>query len=163
MVALATTLGVSRATLYRWTGDREQLLSDVLWADFDKAADLVESQAATMGRQRLEDVFGALIDLVAESPLIRGFLLVEGNAGLHIIISPAGSFRRRLVARAAALIEREQERGAYRAPAPCDVLSDGVIALGERFLHHGEAAVHRPDPATAKQLLHLLLREDPLP
>src|SRR5437588_1060440 len=32
MQALAAELGVSRATLYRWTGHREQLLSDVLWS-----------------------------------------------------------------------------------------------------------------------------------
>ena len=32
MLALSAELVVSRATLYRWTGDREQLLSDVLWS-----------------------------------------------------------------------------------------------------------------------------------
>ncbi len=33
MVHLAADLGVSRATLYRWTGDRERLLADAVWAE----------------------------------------------------------------------------------------------------------------------------------
>jgi AcrR family transcriptional regulator len=32
MQALAAELGISRATLYRWCGHREQLLADVLWS-----------------------------------------------------------------------------------------------------------------------------------
>src|SRR5580658_6573309 len=31
MQSLASELGISRATLYRWCGDRNKLLSDVLW------------------------------------------------------------------------------------------------------------------------------------
>ena len=32
MQALAQQLGVSRGTLYRWTGSRERLLVDVVWS-----------------------------------------------------------------------------------------------------------------------------------
>ena len=32
MSELATALGISRATLYRWVGDREQLLGEILWS-----------------------------------------------------------------------------------------------------------------------------------
>ena len=39
MVALAAELDVSRATLYRWTGDRERLLADAVWAEARATAD----------------------------------------------------------------------------------------------------------------------------
>ncbi len=32
MQALARSLGVNRATLYRWVGSREQLLTEILWS-----------------------------------------------------------------------------------------------------------------------------------
>src|ERR1039458_8783129 len=32
MQALARTLNVDRATLYRWVGSREQLLTEILWS-----------------------------------------------------------------------------------------------------------------------------------
>src|SRR5271167_3075033 len=35
MQALARALSVDRATLYRWVGSREQLLSEVLWSLID--------------------------------------------------------------------------------------------------------------------------------
>src|SRR5437016_13844445 len=36
MLALAAQLGVSRATVYRWTGHRERLLADILWSLSDE-------------------------------------------------------------------------------------------------------------------------------
>src|SRR5258708_4502287 len=35
MGALAADVGISRPTLYRWTGDRERLLADVSWAEVE--------------------------------------------------------------------------------------------------------------------------------
>src|ERR1700691_703680 len=39
MARLADDLGVARTTLYRWTGDRDQLISDVLWAESQQTID----------------------------------------------------------------------------------------------------------------------------
>ena len=39
MVELAADLDVARATLYRWTGDRERLLADTVWAEAHAIAD----------------------------------------------------------------------------------------------------------------------------
>lgn len=57
MQALAAELDVSRATLYRWTGSREQLLADVLWSLSD---DIFERAKADhpehTGPERLRDL-----------------------------------------------------------------------------------------------------------
>ena len=44
MQALARTLNVDRATLYRWVGSREQLLTEILWS-------LIEPTIGTCGRR----------------------------------------------------------------------------------------------------------------
>src|SRR2546423_4830705 len=44
MQALAQQLGVSRGTLYRWTGSRERLLVDVVWSLADELFDWVQNQ-----------------------------------------------------------------------------------------------------------------------
>ena len=46
MLALASELGVSRATIYRWTGDRERLLADVLWSLSDEAFEQAKADHA---------------------------------------------------------------------------------------------------------------------
>jgi hypothetical protein len=66
--------------------------------------------------------------------------------------------RPHLVAALTERIEREAQRG-YRPPADPRVLADGIVALGERFLYHNGNPALNPDPATARVVIRLLLRE----
>ena len=160
MAGLAAELGIARNTLYRWTGDRDRLLADVVWADLDVLID--HSLAATGGRAgeaRLREASGRFLDLIVEQTALRALLANEGPAGLRMLTAPRGPIRPRLLARLTATIQAEVDAGAYRAPAPPDILADGVLSLGERFLHHGGDPDLNPDPASAKTILALLLRE----
>jgi AcrR family transcriptional regulator len=162
MAALAAELGVSRNTLYRWTGDRDRLLADVVWADL--SAMIAHSLAATTaapGRARLQDAGNRFLDLIVEESALRALLANEGASGLRMLTAPGGPIRPRLVTLIAQAIEAEVASGAYRAPAPPQVLADGVLSLGERFLHHGGDPELNPDPAGAKTIISLLLREPP--
>ncbi|MCW2982668.1 MAG: TetR family transcriptional regulator [Conexibacter sp.] len=162
MAALAAELGVSRNTLYRWTGDRDRLLADVVWDDL--SAMVARSLAATSappGFARLEEAGSRLLDLIVEESALRALLANEGAAGLRMLTAPGGPIRPRLVALVAAAIEAEVLTGAYRAPAAPQVLADGVLSLGERFLHHGGDPALNPDPVSAKTIISLLLREPP--
>jgi AcrR family transcriptional regulator len=160
MAALAAALGVSRNTLYRWTGDRERLLGDVVWADLALIADAAAaSTTAPPGFARLEAATHGFLDLVSDQSAVRALLANEGAAGLRLLTAPRGPIRPRLVARLAAEIEADVAAGAYAAPAPPPVLADGIVSLGERFLHHGGDPELNPDPASAKIIVSLLLRE----
>jgi len=64
----------------------------------------------------------------------------------------------RLVAAVQELIEREAARG-YAPPDEPRLLTDGIVALGERWLHHAGDAAMNPEPATARRVISLLLRE----
>ena len=51
MQALARTLNVDRATLYRWVGSREQLLAEILWSLIDPTiADLRKTHCHASAR-----------------------------------------------------------------------------------------------------------------
>jgi AcrR family transcriptional regulator len=160
MAALAGELGVSRNTLYRWTGDRDRLLGDVVWADLSLIADAAAASAAQPpGFARLEAATHRFLDLVSDQSAVRALLANEGASGLMLLTAPRGPIRPRLVTRLAAEIEADAAAGAYRAPAPPPVLADGIVSLGERFLHHGGDPELNPDPASAKIIVSLLLRE----
>jgi AcrR family transcriptional regulator len=161
MVALAAELGISRGTLYRWTGDRDQLLADVVWADLELMIDVSLAGARGPGVRRLQSTFGRFLELVNDQSAVRALLANEGEPGLRMLIAPRGRIRPRLVARTAAIIAEEAGAGRYRPPAPPDVLADGVVSLGERFLHNGGDPGLNPDLATAKTIVGLLLREPP--
>lgn len=68
MLALAAELGVSRATLYRWTGPRERLLADILWS----LSDEVFEQAKTdhpqhAGVERLLAIYQQHVGVLVEA------------------------------------------------------------------------------------------------
>ena len=160
MVSLASDLGVARATLYRWTGDRDQLLADVITAELLEIMAHVERTAPGCGRERIEHAIAHYLDVIAGAPALRTLLANEGDSVLRMLTSPAGPIRPRLVGALADAIVQESGRSGYRPPAPPAILADGIVALGERYLHSGGDRRLHPDPETARVIVSLLLREN---
>jgi AcrR family transcriptional regulator len=160
MVALAADLGVARATLYRWTGDRERLLADATWAEAHAVADhMLHRSRRKTGLARIQSVCVDFLDAFAGNEGVATFLEHERDAGLELLTRVNGGFRPRLVAWIADMIQAEIDAGRYRAPAHSTLLADGIITIGERFLHHGGDPDVTPDAASAGRMIAVLLRE----
>jgi AcrR family transcriptional regulator len=160
MVAIANDLGIARTTLYRWTGDRDRLLSDLVWSELSSLlAFLVERSAGKRGIARITGVADQFLTAIADGGL-QPFLAAEGERGLRLVTALEGGVRPRLVTTVAAYIEAEEEGGYYRPPDTPEVLADVLVSLGERFLHHGGDPTMNPDPDTARRAIALILRED---
>jgi AcrR family transcriptional regulator len=158
MVALARELGIARATLYRWTGDRDRLLADACWAEVDSLLAYFDHTTPGTGLQRLERLAGDFLEALAGNDGLQALLAHEGEHGLRLITALDGGVRPRIVAAVGDVIERETARG-YRPPADPVLLADGIVSMGERFLYHGGNPELNPDPATARLVIGLLLRE----
>jgi AcrR family transcriptional regulator len=161
MVALAAELGVARATLYRWTGDRDQLLADVITAEVLSLAASTAGASKGEGVRLIEDVVGRFVETVAGADEMQAFITNEGEGGLRLLTALRGPIRPRIVGALQALIEQERDAGRYRPPASPELLADGIVSLGERYLHNGGDPTLNPDPATARRIVALLLREEP--
>jgi AcrR family transcriptional regulator len=159
MGALAAEVGVARATLYRWTGDRDRLLADVCMADLNDAMTYLEHRVEGKGAARLEKLVAQFLELLAGNGSLRRFLEQEGEHGMRLVTAADGRVRPGIVDRLTALIEHEATENGYRPPADPRVLADGVVALGERFLYHNGSPTLNPDPSTARVVIRLLLRE----
>jgi AcrR family transcriptional regulator len=159
MVALAEELGVARATLYRWTGDRDRLLADVVVAELQDLIGAAAAHATGHGVERLQLATAWFLDTLAQLPALRAFLLNEGDGGLRLLTAPTGPVRPQIVKTVAAIIDHEAAEGDYRPPAAPQLLADGIVALAERYLHNGGDPTLNPDPTTARTIAALLLRE----
>lgn len=159
MQELATELGISRPTLYRWTGDREQLLSDILWSLSD---DIFEQAKADhpehSGADRLLAIFrqhvGALVNAL---PLSR-FLLQETQVALRILTSREGGVQPRTVATLAALYREEKDHSAWRPKADVDSLAYAVVRVTEGFIYNDAIAAVEPNMERAASIVALLLQ-----
>jgi AcrR family transcriptional regulator len=158
MGKLAQDIGVSRATLYRWAGDRDQLLADVLWAEAKSALLLLGERVSGRRAGRFNLIASGFVELLAGSPALRAFLRHEQAQGLWLITAPNGPFRPRLVQAVIELLEEEVNNG-YKPPETLELLADSMVSLVERFLHNGGDPDANPSPDTAKRAIALLLRQ----
>jgi AcrR family transcriptional regulator len=162
MLALAAELGIARATLYRWTGDREQLLSDILWTNVHALFEHILSTVPERGADGLRIGSTRFLTQLAAGGELTRFLQSEDGIGLRLITDSRGGVRPRLVDAIAAWIQREVDEGYYRAPEDPQLLADGMVSLGERFLYHGGYVESNPDAATASRMIAVLIREAPI-
>jgi AcrR family transcriptional regulator len=151
MRALAGELGVSRATLYRWTGDREQLISEVVFAR------AVRDTRHLAGPERLLAVFRRHVEALVGSSALQSFLRQETHAALRILTSRGGSVQSRTVNRVAELYREEQAAGAFHPRVDPDVLAYAVVRVTEGFIYNDAIAAVEPAVEEAAAIVSLLL------
>jgi AcrR family transcriptional regulator len=158
MAKLADDLGVARTTLYRWTGDRDQLISDVLWAETKVTLDALVTKAAANGFPATREIGVGFMTVLAGSEPVRAFLRNEGQRALLLLTVPSSTYRTRLLEAVVEMIQRDVAHG-YTPPETPELLADTIISLAERFLHNGGEPDANPSPEMAKRAIALLLRE----
>jgi AcrR family transcriptional regulator len=158
MRALALEAGVSRATLYRWTGHREQLLSDVLWSlsndIFEKAkADHPEHN----GAPRLLSIFRQHVGALVRAQPLHVFLKQETHAALRILTTREGGVQPRTVNALAALYREEAEASRFTPRADIHGLAYAVVRVTEGFIYNDAIVAIEPQVEQAASIVALLL------
>lgn len=148
-----------RGTLYRWIGDRDRLLCDVLWAESDSLMTFLRNRCTLVGVDRILEIFHGFVSALAGSVPLRAYLTHEGPKGLSLITSPAAGVRPRVIAAVQEIINVEVAAGRYRPAAPTDELAAGYTSIVEHCLYSNVINGFAPDLIAAKRLGWLLLRE----
>jgi AcrR family transcriptional regulator len=158
MRALAAQLDVSRPTLYRWTGHREQLLSDVAWSLSDEIFERAKREHPRhTGADRLLAIYRRHVgELVLAEPL-QTFLRQETSVALRVLTSPLGGVQRRTVQRLAELYREEQAAGSFQPRVDPDELAYAVVRLTEGFIYNDALATVEPAVERAAVIVSLLL------
>jgi AcrR family transcriptional regulator len=164
MLALAAELGVSRATLYRWTGHRERLLADILWSLSDEVFEQAKADHLDhTGVERLLAIFRQHVGVLVEAQPLHTFLRQETHAALRILTSREGGVQRRTVEKLAELYREEQESGPFTPRADVGTLAYAVVRVTEGFIYSdaiiggAEVITVEPEIDRAAQIVALLL------
>ena len=96
MNTVCASLGIGRTTLYRWVGDRERLLGEVLAELTDVAWDQVIREADGKGQERAFDAGRRFMELTANYPPLREFVEREPNLALRVLLAPDGPVAARI-------------------------------------------------------------------
>jgi len=136
MLALAAELGVSRATIYRWTGHRERLLADILWSLSDEVFEQAKADHLEhTGAERLLAIFRQHVGVLVEAQPLHTFLREETRAALRILTSREGGVQSRTVEKLAGLYREEQKSGAFTPRTDVGTLAYAVVRVTEGFIY----------------------------
>ncbi|MFD6137027.1 QsdR family transcriptional regulator [Isoptericola sp. NPDC060257] len=99
MGPLAASLGVDRTSVFRWVGNRDALLTEVLWSL--AVPTLVQADRATAsetGAERVADVLTHFAGDLITAPYFRDFLTREPARALRLLTTKASPIQHRFLA-----------------------------------------------------------------
>jgi AcrR family transcriptional regulator len=160
MQEIATDLGVSRATLFRWVGGRDQLVCEITWSlalpTFQRA---IDSAHAERGGQRIAAVMGGFAAAVIGSEPFMSFVQREPERALRLLTTRASDFHRRLLELVERLLREEIEAGRVDPPLALPDLAYLILRITETFVYADVIAGQAPDPANVEEAIRALLRD----
>jgi AcrR family transcriptional regulator len=158
MGALASELGVSRATLYSWVGSRERLIGEVIWSFAEEGLRQATGAARGEGAEYVIDVVERFAKLNASFEPLRRFIEQDPELALRILTSKKGPVQKRMIGAARDLMAEQVAAGKLTLPLDIDTLAYLLIRVNESFIYSDVIAGSDPDVDKAVAAVRLLLR-----
>jgi AcrR family transcriptional regulator len=158
---LAAALGVDRTTLFRWVGNRDQLLVTVLTSLADPTLRSAVATAGGAGPERISRVIRLFCQDLIDAPYYRAFLRREPERALRLITTKSSPLQQHVVAAFERLLQQEQDRGHLTALPDVHDLAYLVVRIAESFIYTDLIAGEQPDAAKAETAVAALLRGYP--
>lgn len=160
MQELANELGVSRATLFRWVGSRDQLLAEIIWSVAEPTFQLaVEAAAGEKGGRRIAAILGRFAAATIKSVPFMAFVQREPERALRLLTTRATTFQARLLGLIEPCLQEEVDAGQIDPPLPVRDLAYLIMRMTETFVYADVIAGETPDPAKVEQAIRALLRD----
>lgn len=156
--SLAAELGISRATAYRWAGNNEMLMGEVIASMSEATFRRTLAQSRGKGAALILQVIERGMRAIVGSKVYRAFLERDPQRALRIVASKEGPSQRRAIALHQALIESEIAKGHLKLDVDPHTLAYALVRLAESFLYADLVAGEQPDVDQAMKVFRLLLR-----
>jgi AcrR family transcriptional regulator len=160
MKVLSSQLGVDRSTLFRWVGNRDRLLVDILTSLADPTLrDLAESVTETGGR-RVARIAASYAQTLIDTPYYRAFLQREPEKSLRLITTKASPLQQHIVETYERLLQQECDRGRLTHPMRLHDLAYLVVRIMESFIYADIITGDDPDSTKVEAAVAALLHVD---
>ena len=157
MQTLAAVVGVDRATLYRWVGSRERLLSEVLWTLLDRTMTALRAPTTSEGRPSAADVITGAARATMSNPGMQRFLESEGDLALRLLTTKASAFQQRLIALIGEVVDADRRAGRLYSPIPPEDLPFLLVRVMESYIYLHLITGDEPDAARSDRVIRALL------
>lgn len=156
--SIASRLGVSRVTLYRWVGTREQLLVEVIWSLTERTMDNLWERLEPMPGPRVPDLVGGLLHAVWDQPGSRVFLERENALAMSLLTLSVHGFQPRMLDYITAKVADDIATERVHSVLPLDDLAYTVLRVAESFHYLPTITGEAADPDRAIRVLKAILQ-----
>jgi AcrR family transcriptional regulator len=160
MKGLAAELGVDRSTLFRYVGNRDELIVNILNSLWEPTFAHIAATAEGTGGARVARVMGLFAQAMIDAPYYSVFLQREPERALRLITTKSSPIQQRVVAAFEGLLQQEADRGNFSHPMRLHDLAYLVVRIGESFIYADLITGETPDAAVAEQAIAALLHAD---
>jgi len=159
MQELARELGVSRATLFRWVGSRDDLLAEVIWSLTAPTLVRVEGEVrGVVGGRRIAEVMERFCQQAIDSEFFGAFLHREPERALRLLTTSALPVQGNMVAAVERLLMQEVNAGTLEPPMEPHDLAYLIVRICESYIYSDLITGEAPSAAKVGQALVALLR-----
>jgi AcrR family transcriptional regulator len=156
MSSLADALGASRATLYRWVGNRDDLLGVVLSEATQRTYRKALAQAQGCGVDYLLDFFARVMNSIVASSPLRALTTREPMVFIKLALMP-GAIESAATRITAEVLASEAAKGNLALTLAPEVLGSALVRTCEVHLYAPLLGGDEPEIDTAMELVCLLL------
>ena len=158
MGRLALELGIGKATLYRWTGSREQLLAEVLTYLSQRTFARARSETEHLqGQKRIIEVMRIYLGELLESEPLRRFIQNETPLAFRLLTTRGGLPQGDIVEMLAEMLTFEHQTHGMELRTDAETLAFAIVRISEGFIYVDPVADIEPDIDAAIEIASLLV------
>lgn len=161
MARLSAELGVDRTTLFRWVGNRDQLLLEVIWSVVEPLLLECVTAAEGTGSAYLARVLGLWVEKAHRSPELQAVVSRDPERALRLLATRDGGLHGRLVESVEKLLRQERAGGCLPHPVALDELAEILVRTASSWVWTDLITGDPPDPIGLQVAVGLLLRPQP--
>jgi hypothetical protein len=158
MSVLADQLEISRVTLYRWVGSREQLLVEVTWSLTEFTIGELDREVRATGSERVVRIAAGFLRRVIENPGMKHWIATEGELAMRLMTRHDTGFQPRVIEAFRQILQEEADAGRMSLPADLDEVAYVIVRIIESYTYLNIITGQEPNIEKAEGVLRLLLR-----
>jgi AcrR family transcriptional regulator len=159
MRALAKELGVSRGTLYRWVGDKERLLGEVISELARKTFENAVRDISSKGVDLIADMTVLSLRQIQTFKPMQTLIARDAQYALRVLTTSESRVHQNAVEFNQRLLEQEAAAGHLKLPGDPADLSYVIVRISEAFLYSETIIGREPDVEKVGEMIRLLLRD----
>lgn len=160
---LAKELGVSRGTLYRWVGNKDLLIDEIIWSVAKPTLEEAIRKSPGKGVDHIVEVHRRFNTAILSSRPLQQFVDHDPSYALRILTRDARSAHERTIKAVAQHIEEQIAGGYLRLPIPAHDMATLIVRTGESLIYSDIISGRSPAIEQACAVTRILLTAESFP